>query len=271
MEGVSSMIFILGGGGFVGSAFARLCAAAGREYCVIEKNTYTQFVGQSCEVLVNANGNSSKPLAVKEPMTEFDASVRSVRSSLVDFRFNTYVHLSSCDVYPDCTSPSTTREDAPIDPSKQSPYGFHKFLAEQCVRHAARQWIVLRMGGFVGPGMRKNAIFDICFGEKLWLDPESELQFMPTDELARVALELVEKRVFGETLNVCGQGLVRLGDVMTWAGRNVPVNPGSPKVRYEVGTSKVAGVVRLPESAGSVRAFVEGVRTGASLKETVRP
>lgn len=254
------MVFIIGGKGFVGSAFARLCERAGRPYRVLDIDTYAAHVGQACDILVNANGNSSKPMAVKEPVREFDASVRSVRSSLADFTFGTYVHLSSCDVYPDCSSPATTREDQSIDPARQSPYGFHKHLAEQCVRHAARRWIVLRMGGFVGPGMRKNAIFDILFGDKLWLDPASELQFMPTDELARVAIELADAGQVGETFNVCGDGLVRLADVMGWAGRSVPVNPGSPAVRYEVGIDKVKRHVRIPRSSDSVRAFVEAAR-----------
>jgi nucleoside-diphosphate-sugar epimerase len=264
MEGPERMIFIIGGGGFVGSAFARLCQAAGREHRVIEKAQYADFVGQSCDILVNANGNSSKPLAVKEPMTEFDASVRSVRASLVDFKFKTYVHLSSCDVYPDCASPETTREDGPIDLAKQSPYGFHKFIAEQCVRHAAPRWIVLRMGGFVGPGMKKNAIFDICFGQKLWLDPKSELQFMPTDELARIALELADRGVCGETFNVCGKGLVRLADAVAWSGKAVPVNPGAPLVRYEVGTEKVGRLVQLPSSVQAVRDFVTKACAGVA-------
>ena len=251
------MIFILGGKGFVGSAFARLCADQGLDHTIIDRENYATLVGGSCDIFVNANGNSSKPLAAKEPVREFDASVRSVRSSLVDFRFGTYIHLSSCDVYPDCTSPATTREDQPLDPAMQSPYGFHKHLAEQCVRHAARRWIILRMGGFVGPGLKKNAIYDILHGPKLWLDPESELQYMPTDALAKAALALAAKGIVNEVFNACGRGLVRLRDVMTWAGRTVSVDPQAKKVRYEVGISKIESVLPMPETAASVRAFVE--------------
>ena len=123
------MIFIIGGGGFVGSAFVRSCAKAGKEFSIINRQNYGEFVGKRCDVLINANGNSKKFLAQKDPLQDFDASVRSVRASLIDFRHDYYIYLSSCDVYPDCSSPETTSEDQKLDVSEQSPYGFHKYLA----------------------------------------------------------------------------------------------------------------------------------------------
>ena len=164
-------VFLIGGEGFVGSAYARLLARTGIEHAIITRANYDHLVGQHCDVLINANGNSRKPLAVSDPLADFDASVRSVRASLVDFQFERYVHLSSCDVYPDCSSPETTQESVPPEIGRQSPYGFHKYLAEQCVQHAAANWQVFRLGGFVGPGLKKNAIFDILHGGPLWLDP----------------------------------------------------------------------------------------------------
>jgi nucleoside-diphosphate-sugar epimerase len=252
------MIFVIGGNGFVGSAFGRACAAVGREYAVITRQNYDEFRGRACSVLVNANGNSKKFLSNDQPLLDFDLSVRSVRASLTDFRFDTYVMLSSCDVYPDCSTPATTREDDPIDVAKQSRYGFHKYLAEQCVRHAARRHLVFRMGGFVGPGLRKNAIHDILTGGPLWLDPQSELQFLPTDELARVVLRMVDDGVANDTFNACGRGVIRLAEVVRLAGRDVPVKPGAPTVRYEIGLDKISRHLTLPETRESVTEFVRG-------------
>ena len=79
------MIYILGGRGYVGSAVARLCAARGLDHRVITRENYAELAGTSCRVFVNANGNSKKFLSTREPMTDFDASVRTVRQTLVDF------------------------------------------------------------------------------------------------------------------------------------------------------------------------------------------
>ena len=250
------MIFILGGRGFVGSAFARACEHAGREYAVIDRQSYGDFVDRRCEVLINAAGNSKKFLAARDPMGDFDASVRRVRASVMDFRFDVFVHMSSCDVYPDCSSPSLTSEDQPLDVAAQSPYGFYKYLGELCVRHGARRWLIIRFGGFVGPGLKKNAIFDILNGGPLWLDPGSELQYMRTDEGAKIVLELLDREIRNDVFNVCGRGVVRLEEVIRWAGRKVKVRPGSPKVRYEVNTRKIANVVQIPETRTTVFEFV---------------
>src|SRR6478752_801470 len=82
-----SEIFILGGRGMLGSAFADYCDKSGRPYTVIARGDYASLRGRSCDIFVNANGNSRKPLASAQPLEDFEASVRSVRASLVDFRY----------------------------------------------------------------------------------------------------------------------------------------------------------------------------------------
>lgn len=258
------MIFVLGGKGFVGSAFARYCERKGRPYAVIDLEEYASYTGQACEVLINVNGNSHKPLAARAPMEDFDASVRSVRASLVDFRFKKYVHISSCDVYPDCSSPETTRESLAPDPSRQTPYGFHKLLAEQCVRHAAADWLIFRCGGFVGPGLRKNAICDILHGGPPFLDPGSELQYLHTDRAAEIAFRVLEAGASREVFNLCGRGTVRIGEVAELAPRPIPVKPGSPRVRYEISLEKISALVELPETRSSVLEFVRSQLEGAA-------
>jgi nucleoside-diphosphate-sugar epimerase len=66
-------VFILGGRGFVGSAFVRTCAQRRLDYAVIDRQNYAEFVGQRCDLFVNANGNSRKPLATESPVLEFEA------------------------------------------------------------------------------------------------------------------------------------------------------------------------------------------------------
>jgi len=249
------VIFIVGGRGFVGSAFVRLFQARGLEYSVVDRDNYAAHVGRACSLLINANGNSSKLLSKSDPLRDFDASVRTVRASLADFRFDRYLHLSSCDVYADCSSPETTREDRPLDPARQSPYGFHKYLAERCVVHSASNWTVFRLGGMVGPGLRKNAVFDILNGGPLWLDPESALQFMPTDDVARIAMD-VAAATSRQIFNLCGTGLATLRDLMTTVPWPVAVKPDSPRVRYEVSVAKIGAVAALPESHASTTAFL---------------
>lgn len=251
------MIYVLGGRGLVGSAFVRLFEERGEECAIIDRQNYSEFIGKSCKLFINANGNSRKPLAAKAPVEEFDASVRSVRASLVDFRYDSYLHISSCDVYADCSRPVFTREDTPIHPAHQSTYGFHKWLGEQCVQHVASKWMILRLGGMVGPGLKKNAIFDILNGDKLWLDPESRLQFLYTADVARIALNLIANQCSGEIFNLCGRGTISLRTVIEAAGdRGISLQPGSPLVTYDVNISKIQTRVEIPETTHTVLQYV---------------
>jgi nucleoside-diphosphate-sugar epimerase len=262
-------IAILGGRGFVGSAFVRACKARDISPVVIGREESEGLTGSQFDVLVNANGNSSKILATRDPIEDFDKSVRRVRRSLIEFESGVYVYLSTCDVYPDCSSAETTREDSAIRVADQSAYGFHKWIAEETVRHAAGRWLIFRLGGMVGPGLRKNAVFDVLNGGPVWLDPGSRLQFMVTDRVAGIVLDLVERGIQGRTLNLCGKGTVRVRDMMEWSGRNVSVSPGAPLVTYDVSTAAIAALASIPSTEETVREFIRArTSTAAPSRHT---
>lgn len=250
-------VIIIGGEGFVGSAYTRWCQQNQVNHLVINRANYQNYIGTKCDLLINANGNSKKFLAKENPLAEFDASVRSVRQSLIDFPSKKYVFLSSCDVYPDCSNPESTQENTIINIVQQSPYGFHKYLAEQCVCHCHPDWLIFRMGGFVGEGLKKNPIFDILQGEKLWLHPESELQYINTDIAANAVMTIVKEGVNREIFNLCGNGLVRLQDIIDLVKSPVKVDLNSPKVCYEVSINKIQSIVEIPLTYPTVVEFAQ--------------
>lgn len=266
------MIYILGGAGFVGSAYARLMQKLGEPFTVITRANYAALRGSACEVLINANGNSRKFMAARDPLGDFDASVRSVAASLEDFKADRYVFLSSGDVYPDTTSAEATREDVPIDLARVSRYGLHKYLAEQLVRAVHPDWLVVRMGGFVGPGLKKNAIFDMLCGDPVWLSPDSALQFISTDAAAGLVWGLVRAGVRGEVVNLGAEGLLNVGAFHRAIGSTSVFRPDAPTVCYELSLERLRRLsgAPLPRSEPCVRAFAAEVQGGGIvLKENV--
>jgi nucleoside-diphosphate-sugar epimerase len=250
------VIFLLGGNGFIGSGFARLLQQRKEPFEVITRENYLSYLGKSCDVLINANGNSKKFLAADDPKAEFQASVASVRNSLVDFKYDTYVYLSTSDVYPDCSKPELTQEDQYLDIAHQSPYGFHKYLAEQCVIHAAKNYLIIRQGGFVGPGLKKNAVYDVLYGSKLWVHPQSRFQFIHTEESAIAVLNLLDKKIKNETFNLTGMGTVSVAEIMELVPRDIPYPEGSEPQRYEISTTKISKLLNLPHSRQSILHFI---------------
>jgi nucleoside-diphosphate-sugar epimerase len=255
------MIFIVGGNGFVGQAYARLLERLGRPYRVISRENYADSIGQTCSLLINANGNSKKFLADRDPKGEFDASVRSVLHTLEDFKPETYVFLSTGDVYPHQHSPEVTGEDQVIDPRQQSRYGLHKHWAETIVRSLHPSSIVMRMGGFVGPGMVKNAVFDMLNDAPVWLHPDSELQFISTDSAARLVWSLVERGSWGHVVNLGARGTVRIGDLHARLKSGSQYQPEARKIRFEIATDRLATLSgqQLPTSREEVEAFFASI------------
>lgn len=255
------MIFVLGGGGFVGQAYGRLFTDLGIEHVLIRRDNYQEYVGQSCDVLINANGNSKKFLSDRDPVWDFDASVTSVVRSLEDFKAERYVMLSSGDVYPDQSSPAVTQETAVVDSRASSRYGLHKLIAETMVLSVHPRPLVMRMGGFVGPGMKKNAIFDLLNNQTVWLQPESQLQFISTDRAARLVWGLAERGVTNEIVNLGATGTVRIGDLFKRIGSRSEFAPEARLVRFELAIDKLRALSNgeVPSSQDEVEAFLQSI------------
>jgi len=251
------MIFILGGKGFVGSAFVRFCKNNNLKYKIINKTNYSKFKNKKCCIFINAAGNSSKLLGQNNPLEDFKKSVEITRKTLDDFDYEKYVLISSCDVYPDCSSIKKTLEKNNIDVSKQSVYGFHKYLAEQCVVNKVNNWLILRLGGMVGDGMKKNPIFDILFNKKLWVNPKSEFQFITTDNVANITFHLLNNVKDNEIFNICGNGMIKLENVIKIVGKKIQTDLHTPKLIYNVNIKKIKRYTKIPDSKLTVNNFVK--------------
>jgi nucleoside-diphosphate-sugar epimerase len=253
------MILLLGGQGFVGSAFGRLFATRGIAHESITRGSYAKAVGRAGAILINASANSRKYLADRDWHADFEASVASVARTLCDFTADLYVLISSVDVYNVLDDPAQNGEEAVIDPFRLSTYGFHKYLAEACVRRHARRWLIVRLAGMVGPGLKKNPVFDVLHGRPLSIHPDSAYQFMSTDAAADVVWRLIEAGVTNRIVNVCGQGVMSPTTIGELAGKPLIVSPeaaASPPRVVHINTRLAGNFVTLPDTAATIAAFV---------------
>jgi nucleoside-diphosphate-sugar epimerase len=257
-------VTIIGANGFVGSAFARLLKKQTKvKLTEVTRENYVGLRGRQSDVLIDAAGNSRKFLADQNPAADFEASVNHRLRTLLDFPARFHLHLSSVDVYPDLTSPATTREDKPVDISRSSSYGAHKFLAEQLVRHYASQWLIVRLAGMVGPGLRKNPVYDILHDEPLRIHPDSRYQFLHADDAARIVWDLVQSGAAGEIFNVCGNGLISPREISLLARRALNLTLLAAEARpriVNVNVAKIKSRVSLPATRQTVETYLSRVK-----------
>ena len=252
------MIVVLGGRGFVGSAFARLFDRRGIPHALVGREDQPASV-QGCDVLVNAAGNSVKYLADRDPSADFSRSVSLAVSASQAFRPRLHVLLSSVDVYANLERPESTTEDTPLDAMQTSMYGFHKQLAELCVKRHNASWLIVRLAGMVGPGLRKNPVFDILNGQPVRIHPDSQYQFMSTDDVAEVVWDLVERGAKDTIYNVCGRGVIAPRQIAVLAGRPLAVHPDAERTKpriVDVSIDRISTIREMPSTHGTVERFV---------------
>lgn len=253
-------LLVIGSAGFVGSAIVREAKKRGLSVHEVDQNTY--HPGRRARWVINANGNSKKFLAREQPPLEFDLSVRSVMRSLHDFPCERYCFLSTIDVYDNVRDPVANAESTMIQRDRLSAYGLHKLLAEDLVRHYAPKWLILRMGGFVGPGLRKNSIYDLLKGLPLRVHPDSRYQYQHTSALAATALDLLQAGSEKEIWNVAGDGVVSLRDVAALVpGATLPTPSDQPEY-YEVSLAKLKATRAVATSKATVVQFIQDVLAG---------
>lgn len=256
---------ILGGYGFLGSALAVEAAQRGWDLVRVNQAGYKDCVGMDCDLLINADGNSKKYLADEDPNLDFDLSVRSVALSLHDFHPGLYVYLSSIDVYSNKSNPAHNHEESPVETARLSRYGFHKFLAEELVRHNAKTWLILRLGGFVGPGLKKNSIYDMLKKQPIRVHPDSRYQYLDTRVMASIVFQLAESGLINTIFNLTGEGTVTIREIAGLISgqplADAPVD--KPPEHYEINISKIKAKYTLPSSRETVKRFVRDALSGA--------
>ena len=261
-------VMIVGARGLAGSALMRVLPQHGHECVPVTRENYSEHVGSEVDVLVNANGNSAKYLAERDPAGEIDRSVASVMRTCEDFKAGIYLLLSSADVYAHQDDPSRNSESAPILVDEIRTYGVCKYMAECVVRNRHPESWILRLGGLLGPGLRKNPVFDLLTGSSLRVHPDTEFGYIHTEEVARITAHLLAEKPAGGTLNVSGSGLVSVRQLAEWAGRSLAAEEsGAQPFRYDINNEQLRSFWEIPRSHDTAREFIKSWPAGAESRQ----
>lgn len=219
---------------------------------MVDRDNYERSVGAAADVLIDAAGSSNRRASERDGRGSFARNVLRVIDAIRDFSFDRYILISSTSIYPPGGS---TDEDTLIDPTRLGTYGRHKWIAEQVVRANTPAWSILRLGPLVGPGLRKNSIFDLLERRRLFVHPDSSLSFVDTRTVGRIVAQAFNENL--GVLNIAGVGSVRLRDIASDLGialdRDFDLLPRDDAVIDATRAHRLFGV---PDSAEAVRSFI---------------
>ena len=163
---------LIGHSGFVGSTLLRQASFSS----LYRSTNINDIHGKSFHQVVCAAAPAQKWLANKDPEDDY-RKIQGLIAHLKTFECGTFILISTVDVF---NSPISVDEDTPVDEADLHAYGIHRRQLEQFVEKHFPDHLIVRLPGLVGPGLRKNVIFDFLNDNNLHaIDSRGVFQFYP--------------------------------------------------------------------------------------------
>jgi len=172
MTGVKMSKALIGYTGFVGST-------------LIKQTQFDEFYrssnigdikGKNFDVVVCAGAPAQKWIANADPESD-RKKIDSLIACLNSIECKTFILISTVDVF---KSPVNVDENTTIDVQDLHAYGLNRYRLEQFVEKRFSRHVIVRLPGLVGPGLRKNIIYDFLNDNNLdKIESRSVFQFYP--------------------------------------------------------------------------------------------
>lgn len=132
--------------------------------------------GRQFDTVVCAAAPGQKWLANREPQADL-ASIEALIAHLRTITCRRFVLISTVDVF---ASAQGVDEASVVDETALQPYGLHRRMLERFVAEHFHDSLVVRLPGLVGPGLRKNVVFDFHNENNLQaIESRGSFQFYP--------------------------------------------------------------------------------------------
>lgn len=166
---------LIGHTGFVGG---NLAAQAQFDDCY-NSRTIEGMTGKSYDLVVCSGARAEKWLANKQPDADREGIARLTKV-LATVRARKMVLISTVDVF---QQPVNVDETTLVTLAGLSAYGRHRFELEEFVR-SRFPTLIVRLPGLFGPGLKKNAIYDLLYDNRVDLiHPAAIYQFYDVTRL----------------------------------------------------------------------------------------
>jgi dTDP-4-dehydrorhamnose reductase len=132
--------------------------------------------GQSFDTVVCAGAPAQKWIANRDPEADLQ-KIDSLIAHLKTIQCKAFILISTVDVFKDSLG---VDEETQVDETGLHAYGLHRRLLEKFVESHFPNLLIVRLPGLVGPGLRKNVIFDFLNDNNLHaIESRGVFQFYP--------------------------------------------------------------------------------------------
>lgn len=163
---------LIGFSGFVGSTLLKQTQFES----LYRSTNIGDIKGKAFDTVVCAGAPAQKWIANREPEADRQ-KIDALIDRLKTIQCNTFILISTVDVF---QNPIGVDEETVVDESGLQAYGLHRRVLEKFVESQFPNHLIVRLPGLVGPGLRKNVIFDFLNDNNLLsIDSRGVFQFYP--------------------------------------------------------------------------------------------
>lgn len=163
---------LIGYSGYVGTTLLRQ-----RPFQKLYRSTnISEIRDQEFVNVVCAGASAQKWIANRAP-DEDKEKIERLMNNLKTVQCSRFILISTVDVF---NRPIAVDETTHVDVTGLHPYGLHRRMLEQFAEETFSDCLIVRLAGLVGPGLRKNVIFDLLNDNNLQaVDSRAVFQFYP--------------------------------------------------------------------------------------------
>ncbi|MDZ5434241.1 pyridine nucleotide transhydrogenase [Pseudomonas fluorescens] len=163
---------LIGSSGFVGSTLLNQT-----KFDFHYRSTNIQEIdGKSFDTVVCAAAPAQKWIANQNPEKDREI-IETLIGHLNTIKCNYFILISTVDVF---SSPIGVNEASPINEESLLAYGLNRRYLEKFVEQHFEHHLIVRLPGLVGPGLRKNVIYDFQNDNNIQnIDSRAVFQFYP--------------------------------------------------------------------------------------------
>lgn len=169
-------IAIIGSKGFVGKALCRNIKKYNYEVFEITRENSDKYKSLEYDILINTAMPSKRFWALNNPVDDVTSTVIKTAELLYEWNYKKFIHISSL--------------SAKIQ--LDIPYGVHKRASEVLVENKDNTLIV-RLGALYGDGLDKSALFDLVNHNPIYVDIDSEYNYIDIDFVVNWILNNIDE------------------------------------------------------------------------------
>ena len=163
---------LIGFSGFVGGTLLRQTAFE----ALYRSTNIGDIAHKTFDTVVCAGAPAQKWIANRDPQDDL-RKINSLIEHLKTVTCKTFILISTVDVF---KNPLQVDESTPVEETGLHSYGLHRRFLEKFVEHHFPNVLIVRLPGLVGPGLRKNIIYDFLNDNNLHgIESRGVFQFYP--------------------------------------------------------------------------------------------